>query len=179
MAYLLSQGFEVIGSDLAPRGLTACCQRLTEAELRSDVVLADMSSLPFADEAFDATISINVLNHGYRAELQAAIDDVFRTMRPAGEVLLTVLNTGDWRFGNGEEPEPNTFVLAEGPEKGIPHHLFSQDDLRAWLGAFEFIDLARERVAQRASTAPGGRPVHRDGWQALVRRPEGPVKTRA
>lgn len=170
MAFLQAQGFEVIGSDLAPRGLSVCCERLAGADLCPDLVRADMSRLPFADAVFDATISINVLNHGHRAALQAAIDEIQRTLRPGGEALLTVLNTGDWRCGSGEEPEPNTFVLAEGPEQGIVHHFFDEHDLRAWMSGFELIHLQRERKLQTTSTAPGDRQVYRDQWQVLLRK---------
>ena len=170
-AFLLTEGFEVVGSDLASHGLSACRERLAEAELKAELVRSDMSSLPFGDGVFDATISINVLNHGRRSALQAATDEILRTLRPGGEALLTVLNRSDWRFGSGEEIEPGTFVLGEGPEKGIPHHFFDEPDLRAWLGAFDFIDLRRERAEQTSSTAPGDRTVYRDLWQVLVRRP--------
>jgi SAM-dependent methyltransferase len=170
MALLLSEGFEVVGSDLAPNGLAACARQLQRADLSPSLVLADMSSLPFGDAAFDATVSINVLNHGSRAQLQRAADEIHRTLRPGGEVLLTVLNTRDWRFGSGEEPEPNSWVLGEGPEAGILHHFFDEADLREWLSAFEIVRLERARELLELSTAPGDRPVHRDAWRVLARR---------
>lgn len=170
MAFLQSEDFAVTGSDVSPRGLAACARQLQESGLPHALVLADMSGLPFADRAFDATISINVLNHGSRAKLQRAADEIHRTLRPGGQVLLTVLNTWDWRFGSGEEPEPNTWVLAEGPEAGIMHHFFDEEDLREWLGAFEIVELERVRGVLKLSTAPGDRRVHRDAWQVLARR---------
>ncbi len=171
-AFLQLEGFEVTGSDISPHGLTACRERLSEADLRPDLVLADMCALPFDDGVFDATISINVLNHGSRELLQLAVDEIRRTLRPGGEALIKVLNSWDWRFGSGVETEPNTFVLAEGPEQGIMHHFFDEDDLRTWLGDFELVDLTRERIPQNTSTAPGDRPVNRDCWEVLVRRPQ-------
>ncbi|MFO8082164.1 MAG: class I SAM-dependent methyltransferase [Armatimonadota bacterium] len=170
MAFLQSEGFTVIGSDVSPRGLAACAGKLEDADLPRVLALADMSSLPFADGGFDATISINVLNHGSRAKLQQAADEIRRTLRPGGEVLLTVLNTWDWRFGSGEESEPNSWVLGEGPEAGILHHFFDETDLRDWLSAFEIIRLNRTRELLELSTAPGDRPVHRDAWRVLARR---------
>ncbi len=170
MGFLQGEGFTVIGSDVSPRGLAACAVQLGRAGLPRTLVQADMTSLPFRDGAFDATISINVLNHGSRAVLQVAADEIHRTLRPGGEVLLTVLNTWDWRFGSGEEPEPNSWMLADGPEAGILHHFFDEPDLRAWLSAFEIVRVERERGLQKRSTAPGNRPVHRDQWQVLARK---------
>lgn len=173
MAFLLSEGFEVVGSDLSPRGLAVCARQLQQAGLRHDIVRANMSRQPFADCVFDAAVSINVLNHGPRAAVQAAADEIHRTLRPGGQVLLTVLNTWDWRFGSGEEPEPNTWVLADGPEAGIMHHFFDEEDLFRWLAAFEILHCERVRGLLQLSTAPGDRPVHRDAWQVLAERPPG------
>ena len=170
MAFLQAEGFEAVGSDVSPRGLAACAEQLREAGQPRRLVRAEMSAQSFADAAFDATISINVLNHGTRAALQAAIDEVHRTLRPDGEVLLTVLNTWDWRFGSGEETEPNSWVLGEGPETGILHHFFDEADLRDWLGRFEIVELERVRGLLELSTAPGDRPVYRDAWQVLARK---------
>ncbi len=169
-AFLQAEGFEVIGSDVSPRGLAACAGQLREAGQPRWLVRAEMSAQPFADGAFDAAISINVLNHGTRAVLRSAIEEAHRTLRPGGEVVLTVLNTWDWRFGSGEETEPNSWVLGEGPETGILHHFFDEADLRAWLGRFEIVELERVRGLLELSTAPGDRPVYRDAWQALARK---------
>jgi len=170
MAFLQASRFEVIGSDVAQRGLEACASQLREAGLRAALVRADMSAHPFADAAFDAAIAINVLNHGTRADVQRAIDEVHRTLRPGGEVLLTALNTWDWRYGSGAQVETASFVLADGPEAGILHHFFDEADLRAWLAGFEIIDLQRVRGELTLSTAPDGGPVFRDAWQVLARR---------
>ncbi len=169
MAFLQLEGFEVIGSDVAPRGLAACGAQLAAAELPAPLVRADIVASPFADEVFDATIATNVLNHGSRAELQRAIDEVQRTLRPGGEVLLTALTTWDWRHGSGEETEADSFVLADGPEAGILHHFFDERDLREWLSRFQVIDLERVRGELTRSTAYEGEPVFRDAWQVLAR----------
>ena len=170
MAYLLAEGFEVVGTDVAPNGLAACREALREAELPVRLVQADMATSPFADNTFDATLSTNVLNHNPRALLQQAVDDVWRVLKPGGEFFLTVLNTSDWRYGSGEEVEPDSFILADGPETGILHHFFSEDDLRSWLAAFTVERLERERGELKLSTRADGEPVMRDAWAVWVRK---------
>jgi SAM-dependent methyltransferase len=171
MAYLQTRGFEVAGMDVAPRGLTACVEQLTQAGLPAPLVMADMTAIPFASETFDAGLAINVLNHNPRQLLQKAIDDVYRVLRPGGQFYLTALNTWDWRYGSGQEVEPHSFVLAEGPETGILHHFFSEDDLRKWLGDYDIVQLRRETGELRLSTRPEGAPVIRDAWAVLVAKP--------
>ncbi len=170
MAYLQTQGFEVWGSDVAPNGLQVCGAALREAGLPARLVRADMTACPFADGSFDAGLATNVLNHNPRALLQEAMDEIHRVLRPGGEFYLTVLNTWDWRYGSGEEVEPDSFVLAEGPESGILHHFFSEADLRAWVSAFEITDLRQERGELKLSTKFDGSPVIRDAWHVWVRK---------
>ncbi len=172
LAFLQTQGFEVGGMDVAPKGLEACAAAMVAAGLAARLVRADMTRLPFADTSFDAGIATNVLNHNPRALLQMAVDDIYRVLRPGGQFYLTVLNTWDWRHGSGEEVEPDTFVLAEGPEAGILHHFFSEDDLHAWLGAFDIIQVQRESGELLLSTRPEGEPVIRDAWAVLIARPQ-------
>ncbi len=171
MAWLQTEGFDVFGSDVSPNGLAACSNYLRDAGLSAPLVMADMTSVPFADESFDAAISTNVLNHNPRALLQRAVDEVWRTLRAGGEFFLTVLNHEDWRYGSGEEVEPDTFVLADGAEAGILHHFFSQEDVRQWLAAFEVLEIERKSGSMTDTTRADGRPVHRDGWAVLVRKP--------
>ncbi len=171
LAYLSSLGFEVVGGDVSPNGLAVAARELREAGLPCRLVQADMSAAPFRDGVFDAAISTNVLNHGIRAALQQAVDEVYRTLRPGGEFYLTVIGPGDWRYGTGEEVEPDSFILADGPEAGILHHFFSEPDLRAWLAAFEIIRLDHQRGELKLSTAPDGPPVIRDGWAVWATKP--------
>lgn len=170
LAYLSAQGFDVVGSDVAPNGLAVAARGLLEAGLPSRLVQAEMTVCPFGDAVFDAAISTNVLNHGTRAAVQQAAAEVHRVLRPGGEFYLTVLSPGDWRYGRGKQVEPDSFVLDYGPEAGILHHFFSEADLRAWLGAFEILRLDHQRGELKLSTAPDGPPVIRDGWAVWVRK---------
>jgi SAM-dependent methyltransferase len=170
LAYLESAGFRTFGTDISPHGLAACREALGSAQLPARLVLADMTHAPFGDASFDCGLSTNVLNHNPRALLVQALAEVHRVLRPGGEFFLTVLNPWDWRHGSGVEVEPDSFVLAEGPETGILHHFFSESDLRDWLEAFEILDLRRERGELLLSTRPADRPVLRDAWAVRVRK---------
>lgn len=170
MAYLQSLGFELWGSDVAENGLDVCARSLAEAGLPARLVRADMTACPFADGAFDAGIATNVLNHNPRALLQQAVDEIHRLLRTGGEFYLTVLNTWDWRYGNGQEVEPNSFVLKDGPEAGILHHFFDENGLRHWLAAFEIAEVRRDRGELKLSTRPDGAPVMRDAWSVWIRK---------
>ena len=58
-------------------------------------VCGDASSLPFADETFDAVTAFDVLEHIPRHDLAAA--EAWRVLRPGG-VLLVTTPRSDWRY---------------------------------------------------------------------------------
>ena len=171
MAFLQTHGFDVFGSDIAPNGLRACRGCLASAGLGARLVRADMTSCPFADASFDGGLSTNVLNHNTRERLQLAISDVHRILKPGGEFYLTVLSTLDWRCGSGEEVAENTWILGEGPEKGILHHFFDEDGLRDWLQAFDILEVKRVTGQSNSSVRDSGIAVRRDAWAAWIRKP--------
>jgi len=61
--------------------------------------LADVSHLPYADEAFDAAISVATYHHiKGKEERQAALSELRRVLKPGGEAFITVWNHWQPRF---------------------------------------------------------------------------------
>lgn len=74
-----------IGIDLAPEALAFCHERgLT------NVRQADICELPFEDCSFDAVICSSVLYHRWVNDLERAISEVHRVLRPNGLLLLNL-----------------------------------------------------------------------------------------
>ena len=81
---LARQGFSVVASDVSSRALEATAQKLKAAKLDGQVVRADMKSIPFSDEYFDAILAIGVMEHDTRAGIEKTISEIFRSLRPGG-----------------------------------------------------------------------------------------------
>lgn len=63
---LAALGFRVVGMDIDPGALRGACERE-----RLSVVRGDAAHLPFADESFDVTVSISVMQYaGWRASMR-------------------------------------------------------------------------------------------------------------
>jgi SAM-dependent methyltransferase len=74
-----------VGVDLAPEAIEFCRQRgLT------NVQQADIAALPFADESFDAVISSSVLYHDWVKDIDAAMRELKRVLRPGGFLFLVL-----------------------------------------------------------------------------------------
>ena len=63
---------------------------------RIDATVGDMRAMPFDDQVFDAVISVAAIDHLRRADVERALAEVARVLRPDGEFLLMVINPDGW-----------------------------------------------------------------------------------
>jgi ubiquinone/menaquinone biosynthesis C-methylase UbiE len=139
--YLARQGFEIVGLDIAPTGLFTLLQKLADEEYVSHTTLGDMLQLPFEDESFDAIISVRVIHHNRLALIQKTVDEMRRVLKPQGLIWITVPVPKGHGAINGREIEPGTWVPTGGIEKGLPHHLFTEDELQKLFQHFTILEL--------------------------------------
>ena len=91
---LLARGVDVTGVDISPRMVERLQAKYTAGKATApqdrwgalDIVMADMTALPFSDAAFDAAVGVHVL-HLVSPWLRA-LDEVLRVVKPGGSFLL-------------------------------------------------------------------------------------------
>jgi SAM-dependent methyltransferase len=144
-SYLAEQGFCVTASDISPRGVQATRQRLHVKGLRAYVLRADMLSIPFPDESFDAVVSMSVLEHTVRSGLQQAISEIHRVLRPGGRVLASFVPRTRWipKDEPGMDMLEDNTLRCYGPEQ-LPHHLVDEAELRDLFGVFTVASITRQ-----------------------------------
>jgi SAM-dependent methyltransferase len=136
MIYFAERGFEMYGLDFSPYAIERAKQRLEEAKLRADLQIGGMAEqLPYPDGFFDAVLSVRALHHADVATIQNIVGEVHRVTRHGGyvyvqvpmiEKVLKYVEQG----GEFSEIEPGTYVPLDGPEKGVPHHNFTEQEIR-------------------------------------------------
>jgi len=143
--HLENLGFRTVGADISSSGLQITQQSFVSENLNTKLVLSDFRNpLPFRDNVFDGLMSTQVIHHALIAQIRTAIHEIWRVITSNGIALVTVsgkLDEGD----EYEEVEPNTYVPLTGDEKGLPHHIFSVDEVHV-----EFREFILEDVSIRA-----------------------------
>ena len=140
VVHLAKNGFQVVGLDQSPTGLRLTRRWLAEERVTASLVRGDMRCpFPFGDGVFDGLLSTQVIHHARLATVRRTIAEVRRVLRVGGVLFVTVPVRKD---GRGEEIEPNTFVPLTGDEKGLPHHIFSPEELRAEFSFLRVQDLS-------------------------------------
>src|SRR5438128_11523697 len=74
-----------VGVDLAPEAISFCDERGL-----NNVRQADICALPFANASFDAVICSSVLYHQWVKDIEGAVREMYRVLRPSGVLLINV-----------------------------------------------------------------------------------------
>lgn len=89
---LVGRGWAATGVDVSPLIVAEAMGRHPELE----GVAADVRSLPFPDDSFDAVFSGSTLDHfESAAEIAVALRELARVLRPGGSLILTLDNPGN------------------------------------------------------------------------------------
>jgi SAM-dependent methyltransferase len=142
VVHLAKYGFRPVGVDISATALHLTQSWLGEGGHEAGLALADTRQpLPFRDGSFQGALSTQVIHHARLAEVRLAIGEILRVLVPGGIAFVTVSGRKD-RGIEFEATEPGTFVPLSGPEAGLPHHIFSTDELRAEFYAYEILDVS-------------------------------------
>ncbi len=94
-----TQGFDLYGVDFSTEMLRFARKYSQKFNFAVNLSLADVSSLPYADETFDWAISVATYHHiKGEEEKRAALNELRRVLKPSGEAFITVWNHGQPRF---------------------------------------------------------------------------------
>lgn len=151
--YLAQNGFSVHGLDGSPNGIEIARQLLAEESLSADFQLQNMTErLPYDDDFFDAVISIQVIHHERIAAVKDVISEIHRVLKSAGLAFITVPELREQAI-EFEEIESGTFVPLDGQEAGLPHHYFTQEELREAFSDFDVEDIHHDATRHYCLTA--------------------------
>jgi tellurite methyltransferase len=165
--YLTSQGFDVWACDISPRGLAHTRQWLAAEGLTAHLQFSDMTALPYHVNAFDGLVSAFVIYHGLLGDVERAVAEIHRVLRPGALALLTLISIRDDSYRRGREVDPDTFVRENGYDSVILHHYFTEDGAHRLLDVFEMLTL---RLEESEVTDQDVDIRHRSHWRVQVRR---------
>jgi len=83
--HLDRQGHKVVGVDLDERALV----RAHQYDVHLSLAVADVAQLPFADDSFDAYVSLGVIEH-FEGGCQYILGEARRVLKPHGLIFVSV-----------------------------------------------------------------------------------------
>lgn len=86
---LVEYAGQVVGIDVSQSIVDAAKKQFPKLQSHK----ADVRELPFPDASFDVVVSISTLDHfDSREDIQSALGELYRVLRPGGSLLLTLDN---------------------------------------------------------------------------------------
>ncbi len=139
--HLAKENFKTIGLDISLTGLGLTKGWLCEQGLESRIVQSDFRHpLPFCEGSFTGVFSTQVIHHARIAAVRLAIQEIWRVLSSGGVAFISVAAKKD--DGEFDEIEPGTIVPLTGSEAGLPHHIFSEEELRVEFREFQVGDVS-------------------------------------
>jgi predicted SAM-dependent methyltransferase len=85
-------------------------------------------------------ISTQVIHHALLVEVRRAIREIWDVLSEGGIAFVTVPGQKDKDVAY-REIEPGTFIPLDGPERGLAHHFFSEEELRQEFALFKIEEI--------------------------------------
>lgn len=146
-AYLVQNGFELIGCDSSEAALRIVREVLPEVEL----LVCDAGSPPYRNQSFDGIFCHAVIQHGTLAAIRKTIAEMHRVLRGGGALFLTVTSTEHPEYQTGHEIEPGTKLHIDAIDGDMPHHYFTEQEMRQLFGRFVIAKLEHYRAPSEKS----------------------------
>jgi len=139
--YLGKEGFDVVGVDVSRSALKkAKAWAKIEGIPNVTVLRASMTQLPFIRHTFDAVVSVSVIHHALKKDIEKTTREIHNVLKDNGLFIANLLSTKDYRYGSGEKLENETFkILEKFEEKQFQeaHHFFSKKEILTLLAKFK------------------------------------------
>jgi len=155
LVFLSRRGFETYGFDISQRALSLAQEWLQEEGLHSAIIEHRMEErFPYDDAFFDAVVSTQVIHHNRMIEILFTVSEIERVLRPCGILFVSfprlsgVPSEGDkdWEL---EQIEPGTYIPRSGPEAGIAHHYFTEDETYKVFANFDIQSIHMDETNHR------------------------------
>lgn len=123
------EGFELYGLDFSLKMLEFARKYAAKFNLQVNLLLSDVTYLPFTDRAFDWAIAVATYHHITDSQnRKLALEELRRVLRPGGEAFITVWNRWQKRFWF--KPKEVTVSWRTGDRTlGRNYYLFSYPEL--------------------------------------------------
>ena len=143
--YLAKEGFDVVGIDISRSALKKAKKwSKIEGMQNVTVLCASMTNLPFNSRTFHSVISVSVIHHALKEDIEKAIKEIQMVLKDKGLFLANILSVEDYRYGLGEKIEDGTFLVLEDFEERQfeeIHHFFTKKEILTLLAEFKRISI--------------------------------------
>lgn len=134
---MLRKGWDVVATDFSPAAVKLS-RKIASPGFSCEIVLSDAGHIPFRPGSFDCVFAWHLLGHMSADDRRHCTGEIARVLRPQGRLFFSEFSEKDFRFGNGQEIEPGTFLRGT----GVRTHYFSENEVRNFFSSFGIESIA-------------------------------------
>ncbi|MBU8713677.1 MULTISPECIES: class I SAM-dependent methyltransferase [Brevibacillus] len=142
--YMAKEGFTIYGVDGSETAIKQAKLRL-DSECpgwTGELIVGDISNLPFPDETFDAVIDSEALSCNLFDNSALIYTEMARVTKQNGKFFSRTFAKGSWGDETGEKVGYNTFLVSEGPLLGKGYARFTHyDDIQKLIQHFTLLEI--------------------------------------
>lgn len=134
---LAHEGFSAHGIDFAPTGLSYCHEVLKQWNVSAELMLGDMTALPYSANSFDAVVDVVSLQHLNYSQHEQTFAETLRVLKPGGRFFSCHLGSGSSVFSAPEALMLDKITLSDIP----PGYPLAGNGQTAFLDADQFYSM--------------------------------------
>lgn len=119
LALFSSLGYRTCGIELSESQIKEASNFSKEHNIELNISKGDIRKLPFEDESFSYVYSYNTIFHMKKVDIEKAVNEIKRVLKPGGLCLINFLSINDEDYGNGIMQGDGEFLQVERNEEVI------------------------------------------------------------
>lgn len=154
---LAHEGFSTYGIDFAPTGLAYCHEVLKQWNVSAELMLGDMTALPYTANSFDAVVDVVSLQHLNCCQHAQTFAETWRVLKPSGRFFSCHLGSASSAFSAPEALKLDSITLSDIPP-GYPlagngqTAFLEANQFRSMVASAGFVDVSIERQLRSYSS---------------------------
>ena len=147
--FLAKKGFEVYAFDQSRNAIKRAKELAKKENLKLKIRAWDMTHFPYPypSSYFSAVLSTKVIHHATIGNIRRIASEISRMTKKGGYIFLEVASTIELENITNESFKKlgeRTIVFLDGNERGIVHHYFTKQELRAMFPKFKVLELGTQ-----------------------------------
>lgn len=139
---LQAGGFETDGVDSSPTAV-----EMVQRELGPGVKItcADMFGYDIPKNRYDLILSVSTIHHGTKEQVRQLVGKIHQALAENGKIFITlpdIESSQKWNtFKEHQKVAEGTYAPMSGPEKGLPHSFYSQEEIKELFSPFKNLQM--------------------------------------
>ena len=147
LALFSEYGYKTSGIELSDSQIEKAEIFSKEHGLKLSIHKGDIKELPFKDETFSFVYSYNTIFHMKKNDIEKAVNEIKRVLKPGGLCFINFLTVNDEDFGKGEKAGEGEYYRNEDGIK-VLHAYYDVDEAEKYFKDMKII-FKENRILER------------------------------